>query len=167
MENYLRHLRLVFIRAALSWLAVVFLFPCATAIAQDFSVRVSTDQAYVNQAILLIVQMGTDEYEAPELPEVDGCVIEPEGPPRLTKQISIFNGRRSESVTTELRYMITPKRDGAFVILELTFVVNGKHPTTEACQFHAQKLETADLMYADIHGLIDPIFLVQSSDATL
>ena len=84
------------------WTGIALSMLCCTpALAQDFSVRVSTNKAYVNQAIQLIVMIGTDQFDAHALPTIDGCDFESSGPPSVATQISIFNGRRSKSVTTE------------------------------------------------------------------
>ena len=139
-----------------------------TSLAQNVDVRVSTKEAYVGMPVVLqlAIQNATD-YEEPTLPEIDGCDVRPAGSPSQSSQITIINGRRSESRSVTMQYLITPRREGKFEIPSLTVNVDGRNQKTQPVRFVATKSETGDLLFVEIEGAKDKVFVGQPLDLTL
>ncbi len=143
---------------------------CLTVSANAASVetRISTRETYVGRPVVLQVTIqGASQYQEPDLPSIDGCDIRLAGTPQQMSQITIINGRRSESRSSTLQYIITPRREGTFTIPALTLEVDGKMVSTEPQRFVASKSETGDLMFVEIDGGKKQVFVGQPLDLTL
>ena len=139
-----------------------------SAIAQSVDVRMSAREAYVGMPIVLqIAIINAGDYEEPVLPAIDGCDIRAAGSPSQSSQITIINGRRSESRSVTMQYLITPRREGSFEIPALTINVDGRDQKTEPLRFVATKSETGDLLFVEIEGDRDKVFVGQPLDLTL
>ena len=137
-------------------------------LAQNVDVRVSAREAYVGMPIVLqLAIQNASDYKEPVLPEIDGCDIRSAGSPSQSSQITIINGRRSESRSVTMQYLITPRRTGKFEIPSLTINVDGREQTTRPVSFVATKSETGDLLFVEIEGGKDKVFVGQPLDLTL
>ncbi|HBN75445.1 MAG TPA: hypothetical protein DD473_06430 [Planctomycetaceae bacterium] len=136
--------------------------------AGEVDVRLSTREAYVGQPIVLqLAIMNSKDYEQPALPSIDGCDIRSAGTPSQSSQITIVNGRRSEKRSVTMQYLITPRREGSFTIPALSLKVDGTNKTTDPISFVATKSETGDLLFVEIEGRQDKVFVGQPLDLTL
>ena len=139
-------------------------------VAQGQSVRaqISAREVWVGTPVILQLQItNAEDYEAPELPIIDGCRVEAAGAPAQSSQITIINGRRSESRSITMQYLITPQRAGSFEIPALQLSVDGRAQETQPLRFSAVKSETGDLLFAEIEGGKDRVFVGQPLDLTL
>ena len=139
-------------------------------VAQGQSVRaqISAREVWVGTPVILQLQItNAEDYVAPELPSIDGCRVEAAGAPAQSSQITIINGRRSESRSITMQYLITPQRAGSFEIPALQLSVNGRDQQTRPMRFSAVKSETGDLLFAEIEGGKDKVFVGQPLDLTL
>ncbi|MEJ7590377.1 MAG: BatD family protein [Planctomycetaceae bacterium] len=84
-----------------------------------------------------------------------------------SSQTSIINGRRSESHRVVIQYLITPRREGAFEIPPISLQVDGRRVTTEKLRFVATKSETGNLLFVEIDGGKDKVFVGQPLELTL
>lgn len=140
----------------------------SSAYAGDVSMSVSSREAYVGSPIQLQISINNaSDYEQPALPQIDGVDIRSAGAPSQSSQVTIINGRRSESRSVVLRYLITPRRAGTFEIPPLTFKVDGKSVRTEPLRFVATKSETGDLLFVELTGKKDKVFVGQPLEMTL
>ncbi|QDT88825.1 BatD family protein [Gimesia algae] len=139
-----------------------------SAFAGDVSLSLSSREAYVGSPIQLQISINNaNDYEQPTLPHVDGIEMRSAGTPSQSSQVTIINGRRSESRSVTLRYLITPRRAGTFEIPALTFKVDGKSVETEAIKIIATKSETGDLLFVELAGKKEKVFVGQPLDMTL
>lgn len=140
----------------------------SSAFAGDVSMRLSSREAYVGSPIQLLISINNaSDYGQPTLPHIDGIEIRSAGAPSQSSQVTIINGRRSESRSVVLRYLITPRRAGTFEIPPLTFKVDGKDVKTEAIKMIATKSETGDLLFVEIEGKKEKVFVGQPLDLAL
>lgn len=140
-------------------LALVFQDPAKAQVTAVLESR----EAYVGAPILMQLEIkNARDYELPELPEIDGCDIQPAG---TSSNIMYFNGRRTESQI--VRYSITPRREGTFEIPPLEIKVDGSKVSTEPLRFVATKSETGDLLFVEIEGDQQRVFVGEPLDLTL
>ncbi|EAQ78584.1 BatD family protein [Blastopirellula marina] len=149
--------------------AVIFLCGVASiAQAGDVAARLSSREAYVGMPITLQVSIdNVSDYEQPSLPQIDGCDIRSAGAPAQSSQITIINGRRSESRSVTLQYLITPRREGKFELPPLTIHADGRKMTTQSQRFVATKSVTGDLLFAEIAGGKKKVFVGEPLELTL
>ena len=138
------------------------------ATAADVDVRLSGREAWVGTPVVLQLAISNAaDYEQPTLPEIDGCDISSAGAPSQSSQTTIINGRRSQSRSVVMQYLITPRREGAFEIPPFSFKVDGRSVTTEKLRFVATKSETGNLLFVEIEGGKDKVFVGQPLELTL
>ncbi|MCP4191444.1 MAG: hypothetical protein GY768_12535 [Planctomycetaceae bacterium] len=136
--------------------------------AQRVSARLSTREAYVGMPFVLQLQIAdANNYELPEDPQIDGCDVRSAGVPSQSSQITIINGRRSESRSVTAQYVITPRRAGRFEVPSLELKVDGRPHKTEPVSFVATKSETGDLLFVEIEGSQEKVYVGQSLDLKL
>lgn len=140
----------------------------ATATAANVDTRLSTREAFVGSPVALQISIsGASDFEQPTLPTIDGCDVRSAGSPSRSSQITIINGRRSERRSVTMQYLITPRREGTFTIPAMTFSVDGKPVTTQPERFIATRSETGDLMFVEIEGGKQKVFVGQPLDLKL
>lgn len=152
----------------------VFAFVCLTlftlpsaSFAQGVEARISSREAYVGSPIVLQLQISNaKKYSLPDSFEVKGCDVEA-GTPSQSSQITIFNGRRSESRTVTMQYRITPRDSGRFEIPALQVGVNGESQSTRPFTFVATRSETGDLMFVEIEGKQEKVYVGEPLGLTL
>ena len=158
-------------KTKLTIIAFAIFFLCGmaqTTFAQNVDVRVSAREAYVGMPIVLqLAIQNASDYTEPTLPKIDGCDVRSAGSPSQNSQVTIINGRRSESRSVTLQYLITPRRVGKFEIPSLTIKVDGREQKTHPISFVATKSETGDLLFVKIEGGKDKVFVGQPLDLTL
>ena len=107
------------------------------------------------------------DYVIPEDPEIDGCDVRSAGVPAQSSQITIINGRRSESRSVTAQFVITPRRAGRFEVPSLVIRVDGKTEETKPISFVATKSETGDLLFVEIEGSQEKVYVGQPLDLKL
>jgi tetratricopeptide (TPR) repeat protein len=128
--------------------------------AQNVSMGISSTDAYVGMPIILQFQISNaQDYLPPKVPKIDGCEVTAAGTPSQSSQIMIINGRRSESRSVTIQYLITPRRAGTFEIPVMELKVDGKVRKTKPLSFTATKSETGDLMFVEIEGASDTVYV--------
>ena len=134
---------------------------------QDVSVQLSTRETYVGSPVVLQIQISNaNDYSLPDAFKIDGCDVLASDP-STSSQVMIYNGRRSESRSVSIRYLITPRRAGKFRIPELQISVDGKNTLTKSAEFVATKSETGDLLFVEIVGKKPKVYVGQPLDLTL
>lgn len=140
----------------------------AIAEAANVETHISTRETYVGVPIILQISLSdVSEYEPPTPPSIDGCDIQSAGPPSHSTRLEIINGRRHESRSVILQYLITPRREGTFTIPVMSLPVDGKTVETETQRFVATRSETGDLLFVAIEGSQDKVYVGQPIDLTL
>ncbi len=149
-------------------LTCLMLTGMATTSRADVVAQLSARESYVGMPITLYIQVsGQGSEQAPKIPEIDGLKITQAGAPSRSSQVSIINGRRTESSSVTYTYRVTPKRAGIFQIPSLA--VNTIHGTehTRPIRFSAAKSETGDLMFAEVTGQQEKTFVGEPINLTL
>ena len=127
---------------------------------QEVSMGISSREAWVGSPIILQIRIeNATQYKLPSAFEIDGCDVRTAGSPSQASQITIINGRRRESRSVTQQYLITPRRAGTFEIPELEIEVAGDVRTTQTIQFVATKSETGDLLFVEIDGDKDKVYV--------
>ncbi|MEO8269920.1 MAG: BatD family protein, partial [Aureliella sp.] len=148
-------------------IALLALF-VGSASAAQVEARLSSREAYVGMPITLQISIvDASDYQQPTMPEIDGCDVRAAGTPSQSSQITIINGRRSESRSVIMRYLITPRREGTFEIPSIAVQVDGKTTKIAAQRFVVTKSVTGDLLFVEIEGSKDKVFVGQPLDLTL
>ncbi len=148
--------------------ALAFFGTAHSAFAQDVELRLSSREAYVGQPIVMqIAIQNASDYEQPTLPKIDNVDIRSAGAPSQSSQITIINGRRSESRSVVMQYMLTPRRAGTFEVPSFSVNVDGRDVKTKPFRFIATKSETGDLLLVEIEGGKDKVFVGEPLDMTL
>ena len=139
--------------------------PAASA---DVQTQISSREAYVGSPVTFYIQVsGKGKSSTPEMPDVDGLDIRSIGAPSRSSQVTIINGRRSESTSVTYSFQVTPRREGTFQIPSLKINTGSGVERTPPVRFAATKSETGDLMFAEIEGNGEKVFVGQPIDSTL
>ncbi len=117
--------------------------------------------------VLQIAVINAADYEQPTIPEIDGCDIRSAGAPSQSSQITIINGRQTQIRSVVMQYLITPRREGTFEMPPITIKVDGKNVSTDKLQFVASKSQTGNLLFVEIDGAKDKVFVGQPLEMTL
>ncbi len=151
---------------ALSLICVIA--SAAAAEAQQVTAKISTREAYVGMPVVLQVQVtNAENYQLPSVPEIDGCQVSDAGTPSKRTSITIINGRRSESHSITAQYLVTPRRAGTFEIPSLGVEIDGKIHNTNPIRFVATKSQTGDLLFVEIEGDQDEVYVGEPLDLKL
>ena len=135
--------------------------------AQQVSAAISTREAYVGSTITMQLRaVNAKSLSLPEGFEIDGCDVKA-GSPQRSSQLTIINGRRSESSSVTMHYRITPRRQGTFEVPELEIEVDGKTQTTQTIPFVVTKSETGDLLFVEIEGKKESVYVGEPLELTL
>ena len=149
-------------------IALLILFGNGSLYSQDVALGISSREAWIGSPIVFQIQVSNaSKYTLPELFEIDGCDVQAAGTPSRSSQITIINGRRSESQSVTMQYLITPKREGNFEIPELEIIVDGKVETTQPIKFVASKSETGDLLFVEIEGNKNKVYVGEPLELNL
>ena len=135
--------------------------------AQNLSVGVSSREAYVGSPIVLQLQVKNAKNFEPPSFEVEGCKVKQVGIPSRSSSIRIVNGVRSESQSVIIQYSITPTHEGTFQVPAIKVNVNGEIQETPAFDFVATKSETGDLLFVEIEGAKETVYVGEPLDLKL
>jgi hypothetical protein len=139
-----------------------------SAIAAEIDARLSTKEGWVGMPVILQIAIANaGDYEPPAIPEIDGCDIRSAGAPSQSSQITIINGRQTQKRSVVMQYLITPRREGTFEVPPITINVDGKNVSTDKLRFIASKSQTGDLLFVEIDGAKDKVFVGQPLEMTL
>jgi hypothetical protein len=128
----------------------------------------SSQETYVGLPVMLQIQISdAEDYQPPVVPQVDGLKVQSAGTPSRHSQVTIMNGRRSASTTTTFAFQITPQRAGNFTIPPIALTVDGRHHQTGPQRLVARVSETNDLLFVEIEGAKDEIYVGEALNLTL
>jgi len=149
-------------------LLILCLCMTSSAFAADVQSSVSTRETYVNLPFTLQIQINNaDSNDKPMIPAVDGLEIVPQGPPSRSFRTTIINGRTSQRNTLTYLYSVTATREGTFTIPPATVIVNGQETRTQEVRIIATQSETDDLLFVEIEGKDDQIYVGEALQLTL
>ncbi|MFH0732370.1 MAG: BatD family protein [Candidatus Omnitrophota bacterium] len=150
-------------------LAIVVIFACAAAIAEDINFEATVDRNKVSLGSRFMLSLnfyGTQSIQEPDLPSIEGFDSQYTGP---ATTMSIINGKVSSSITHN--YILTPLKAGKFEIPSLTVEYNGKTYSSSAIPIEVAQGPVSPLPGAQgstqqeaSYDLGDRIFLVMEAD---
>lgn len=127
------------------------------------NVSLSSHEAYVGVPIALRVEIANaSKHGQPEIPEIDGVRVESLGTPSQSSQTTIINGHRTHKVSLTYAWKLTPHKAGRFVIPEFNVTVNGQQHQTKPLAFVATKSDTGDLLFAEVVGQQESVYVGES-----
>ena len=132
------------------------------------TLKVETQTAYANESLTISLTISDfRETAEPELPEIPNCTIRAAGGPADMSQMTIVNGRRSESRTRTYQYELTPKTVGEFVIPPIAVQVDGQPLRTQATKVRVQPSDTDKLFAVEVTLGRARLYVGQRVPATL
>ncbi|EMI55951.1 BatD family protein [Rhodopirellula sallentina] len=137
--------------------------------AAEFTAGLSSRETYVGEPILLTLQISdVRDIPRPEIPEIDGLQIRSIGSPSRSSQTLIdANGRMTRTSSIMLRYTVVAERPGEFEIPAIRLSTSGEDLTSKPLRFVATQSETGDLMFVEIEGKQDGVYVGEPLDLTL
>lgn len=149
-------------------LVIVCLGTASVAAQSDVRMQISGQETYVGMPVTLYIQVeGDSKAEAPEFPNIDGLDIRSSGMPSRNSSVTILNGRRSESQSVTYSFQFTPRREGQFEIPSIAIQTADGTRRTSPFRISATKSETGDLMFAEVAGQQEDLYVGQPIDLTL
>lgn len=147
----------------------------ATAAAAEPRVEVSADarRIYVGLPFALqVAASGFDETPQPEAPEVaiDGCEVSFVGvSPRVSRSLTIVNGRRAETVdvTFIYRYRVTPSEARRYQIPAIEVAQGARKARSRSASFVARTVPETDKMALRLSVPERPVWLGETFEMTI
>lgn len=136
--------------------------------AADVRIAVSARETYVGMPVVLQIQISNaSQIEPPVIPPVDGLEIRSRGTPSRSTRITTINGKTTKTTSETYLYEIVPQREGSFSIPPISVQADGTRQPTKAIKFVASKSETGDLMFVEVAGKEQQIYVGQALDLSL
>lgn len=136
--------------------------------AAEVNAELSARETYVGLPVALEIQISNaTDLEPPKIPEIDGLEIKSLGTPSRNTRIMTVNGKTTTNASVVFAYQMTPQRAGNFHIPAITVHADGRQQQTRAIDFVVSKSETGDLLFAEIAGKENQIYVGQALDVTL
>lgn len=149
-----------------TWLVGIAFSPGALAAQVD--ARLSSQKAYVGVPVQLYVTIvNAADHEPPVLPEVNGLDFALAGTPSVQSQMTIINGHTTRNETLTYAIRVTPREPGRYTIPALTVTADGKAFATPTFTLVAIPSETGDLLFTEIQGVDESIYVGQPLPLTL
>ncbi|QDU99104.1 BatD family protein [Lignipirellula cremea] len=142
--------------------------PASLARAAEVNAAISSREAYVGAPVTLQVEIANaSDFDEPTVPDIDGLEIRSAGSPRRSSQTTIINGRRTDRTSAVYVWQVIPRREGTFEIPALQLQVDGRTETTDPLRFVVAKSETGDLLFVEVTGQQEKIYVGQPLTLTL
>lgn len=167
MKNNCAHKKIIGLLIVLAGSVAVAMSP-AKGQAAAVDAALSTREAYVGVPLVMHLRISNAGHHAqPVIPEVAGLDVESAGVPSQSSQTTIINGRRSARTSITYAWQLTPRREGTFRIPSVEVEVDGRIQHTRPLSFLATKSETGDLLFVEVAGKQEKIYVGQPLDLTL
>jgi len=133
----------------------------------EVSFSISTRETWVGIPVTIQVAIkNAEEHDPPVPPEVDGVDIRLDGP-STQSFTSITLGRREHSTTYTYSLHITPRRAGTLTIPPIRVNADGEWTESASTTIVAKQSETGDLLFLEIVGDRDSVYVGEPIDVTL
>jgi len=136
--------------------------------AAEVSSKISSRETYVGMPITfqIIISNATD-YDEPELPIVPNVIIRSTGTPSQSTYTSIINGVSESTTSLTYSYLIIPQKPGKYTIPPFVVRADGKEHKIKSYQFLATKSETDDMLFVELKGNRNKLYIGESLKVTL
>ncbi len=152
---------------------LVLLTGLATPALQAGEAKLLTEssQVYLGVPFAVAVDVSANKrHEAPEFPELDGATAEliNTSTSSRTSRI-IINGRQVGGTDETTRYLfhVTPTREGIIQIPRIEVEVDGEWMSTRSANFRVTKSVKGDLLFVELTGAQEKVYVGESLDVTL
>lgn len=140
----------------------------AKASAASVELTLSTQETYVGMPIRAELTISDAQNpQQPEFPTIEGVDVVAAGAPRQMSQTMVFNGRVSHKSALTYTWQLTPRREQKFHIPSIKVNIDGRELTTDPTEFVATKSETGDLLFVDVVGQRDSVYVGEPIRLTL
>jgi hypothetical protein len=142
--------------------AVAVALMASVAVAEvEFSL--SPGPYYVGAPFNLSIKVTNEpQHDPPVTPQIDGADVRDAG---KSSQQFIVNFQVTQSVVYQ--YEIIPRRPGPLVIPPIEIVVSGETRRTSPKTLEVTKADSSDLLFVEVHGARQSLYLGESLDLTL
>ena len=136
--------------------------------AANVTTSISARETYVGIPVTLQIKIeNARDHEPPVLPDIPEVQVRSAGTPSQSSQTTIINGVMSRSVTITYAYSVTPKKPGQFTIPALKVKADGKEHATQPITIVVSKSETGDLLFVEVQGSRDSLYVGESLNVAL
>jgi len=133
--------------AAIALLTVVPQLPAQPRI----SLSVNVDEAYVNEAFLVTIQIENfNTCEPPTFPPLENCSVRQQEGIGESTQTLIINGRMTVTRTRTYTYEVIPHEPGPLTLPPIKVVVDGRTIQTERLRIPVRPSQTGELLFVEI-----------------
>jgi tetratricopeptide (TPR) repeat protein len=148
--------------------ALLFSAFALPATAAEVRSGISTRETYVGLPVTFQVQISNaTKFDPPTMPEVSGLRIESAGQPSRSTRTTIINGSMSSTSSVTYSYSITPLAAGKYQIPPISVQADGQTIETRSFEFVASKSETGDLLFVEVTGNEQQIYVGQALELQL
>lgn len=148
--------------------AVTLSAGAVSASAADVRLKLSAQETQVGVPVVLqVVIEGADDGRPPSLPEVDGLRFRSSGGPNQVVSYQNINGVTQSSKTLTYQYELTPMREGRFTVPSFEVAAGGTVHKTQPFTLVVNKSETTDLLFVEIKGDRNKLYVGESLKLTL
>jgi hypothetical protein len=156
-------------RALVAFFAFAALIASRPAAAQTVQARISSDEAFVGEAVTVDVTVSNmGEAVRPTPPETqDFEIIASTNPPRREQQVSIMNGRRTDNLSFTYQYDVRPLQVGRFVLPPFQVTYRGQVYFTQQFPIHVVKDTASSLVFCEIKAPVETVYVGQAVNLTL
>lgn len=149
--------------------ALIGLLPAASSYAAQVNLEVSTKETYVGVPVVvrIVIEDCKQEPAAPAFPEIPGVEVRSNGVPSRSSQMTVINGRMNQRVSVTYDYQLVPAREGSFTVPAIQVEVDGRKYKTNPQTIVVSRSDTGDLLFVEVTGNRDKIYLGEALDITL
>jgi hypothetical protein len=139
--------------------------------AGEVKLLADSSQVYVGVPFAVAVDVtASKSHEAPEIPELEGATSELVNTSTSSRTSRIIiNGRQmgSSDETTRYLFHITPLKEGIITIPRIEVEVDGETMSTGSANFRATRSKKGDLLFVELIGAQEKVYVGESLDVTL
>lgn len=146
---------------------VVLVLLAAPAWSSEVRFEVSSRETFVGVPVTIQITVeGTGRHEEPEFGDVEGAEVQFRGQSKF-QSTSITSLGAVTKVTTVYKYDVIPTRVGRLTIPPIVVRVDGESRETEPMVIRVLKSETGDLLFVELSGSRDSVYVGEPIDVTL
>lgn len=136
--------------------------------AADVEMKLSATETYVGLPITVQITIrDAAQCERPKFPDIPGAAVRDVGGENRMTQMSVVNGRMSQSVTVSYQFQVTPQTAGPLTIPSIDVVADGKTHRTQPRTVVVSKSESGDLLFVDLVGSRPAVYVGEQLEVTL
>ena len=144
-------------------LSIALALLAASTARAEVEFTISSGPYYVDSPITLTIKLSSEpEHTLPTIPAIDGADV---GDPVQSRQSYNINGQVTQSVVYQ--YQILPFRAGELVIPSISVNIGGETRDTNPRTLTIQTSDSGDLLFVEVHGNRESIYLGESLEVTL